>query len=199
MPHSAVSAMFAGALVLSLPGCNLSSQLAFLGTQPFEPQVATSERSYLDQGRILLRRGDYQGAQDAFIRSIRIEGQTVAALSGAGVASEKQGLLSEARRYFELAAATQPNSIMAHNNLGAVLYKLGDYTLAKQAFQAAFALSSGGNEIAARNLAITQQAIRREYGASADQEVNPATLQRLGSGEYKLLEETQKKTAKSEG
>jgi Tfp pilus assembly protein PilF len=185
-------------LVLPMAACNLSSPSFFLADRPFEPARSVPDGGYLDLGRALLQRGDFKEAQDAFIRSIRLEGQTVAALSGAGVAAEKQGLLSEARRYFELAVAAQPGSVIAHNNLGAVLYKMGDYTQAKQAFQAAFALSSGENDVAARNLAITQQAIRREYAESLEQQVNPATLQRLGSGEYKLQHEN-KKSEKSDG
>ncbi len=199
MARCVANLLIAAALFVPMTACNLASQLAFFEQAPFQAAEAAPTEGYLDLGRQLLRRGDYKGAQDAFIRSLRQEGQTTAALSGAGVAAEKQGLLSEARRFFELAVKAQPNSVIAHNNLGAVLYKLGDYPQAKQAFQAAFALSSGDNEIAARNLAITQQAIRREYSASGEQQLNSATLQRLGSGEYKLQEDSENKTEKSEG
>lgn len=195
----AAKMMVAVVVLMQMTACNLKAPLAFLEPQSLAPEQSAATGTHLDRGRTLLKRGDYKSAQDAFIRSLRTEGQTAAALSGAGVAAEKQGVLNEARRYFDLAVAAQPNSVIAHNNLGAVLYKMGNYFLAKQAFQSAFALSSGENAVAARNLAITQQAIRREYSQLANEIADPATLQRLGSGEYTLRETTEKKTQKSDG
>jgi len=183
-----------GALWLVVAGCVLAG--CQLGTsQPLEeldtptalPQPQTT---FLALGRQMLAVGDYNTAKDAFIRSIRTEGQTADALSGAGVAAEKQGLLREAKRYFDLALDVVPDSVVAHNNLGAVLYRLGEYNAAKQAFLAAFALSSGTNSVANRNLGITELAIRREEQRLVPIAENPRALQRLGSGEYKLEADT---------
>ncbi len=187
--------LVAAIVSLTASGCQLNaiSPVAELEAPDQLPPVQTS---YLDLGLGLLSVKDYDAARDAFIRSLRTEGRTAEALSGAGVASEKQGLLNDARRYFEMAVNAVPNSVVAHNNLGAVLYKLGEFNAAKQAFQAAFALSSGSNEVAAQNLGITELAIRREYNNNLPLASNPRALQRLGSGEYKLQE---KKTSKSEG
>ncbi len=172
-----------------LTGCNFGKPptLEELDTPTALPQPTTT---YLALGRRLLDLQDYKTAKDAFVRSLRIEGQTAGALSGAGVAAEKQGLLGEAKQYFELAVNLVPDSVVAHNNLGAVLYRLGEYHAAKQAFLAAFALSSGTNGVANRNLGITELAIRREEQRLVPITENPRALQRLGSGEYKLRTDT---------
>lgn len=137
-------------------------------------------------GRQLLSSNQPNLAQDAFIRSIRIEGLSAEALNGAGLASEKLGLLNDARRYFERAAKVDPNSVTAQNNLGAVLYRLGEYHAAKRAFQSAFALSSGTSRVAQQNIGLSDQAILREENAGGFLEPNPVPLQRRGTGEYIL-------------
>lgn len=142
--------------------------------------------TYLNMGRQLLGANQPEMAQDAFIRSIRIEGVTAEALNGAGLASEQLGLLHDAKRYFERATKIAPNSVTAQNNLGAVLYRLGEYHAAKRAFQAAFALSSGSSTVAEQNVGLANQAIRREAEQGLALSPNPVPLQRRGTGEYIL-------------
>lgn len=183
-----------GVLWLVVAACALTG-CQFGKTKPLEEVQAPTalpepETTYLALGRQMLKIGDLDRAKDAFIRSLRTEGRTADALSGAGVAAEKQGLLREAKTYFELAVDVVPTSVVAHNNLGAVLYRLGEYHAAKQAFLAAFALSSGSNKVANRNLGITELAIRREEQRLVPITENPRALQRLGSGEYKLNTDT---------
>jgi tetratricopeptide (TPR) repeat protein len=168
---------------LLVSGCQMNQQSVKL---PRADALPVPKTSYLDLGRDLLRQNRIDLARDAFIRSLRVEGVTAAALTGAGIAAERQGLLSEARSFFEKARAEVPDSVLAHNNLGAVHFRLGEYHAAKRAFQAAFALSSGKNDIAAQNLGLAELAIARQAEINPAPARNPIRLQRLGTGAYKL-------------
>lgn len=171
------------AIISVLAGCQMAAPVAKLPTTDALPAPQTT---YLDLGRALLQQKRVDLARDAFIRSLRTEGVTPEALTGAGIAAERQGLLGEARNFFEQARQRAPDSIMAHNNLGAVHYRLGEFHAAKRAFQAAFALSSGKNDIAAKNLGLAELAIEREAEENPALARNPILLQRLGTGAYKL-------------
>jgi len=145
-------------------------------TEP--PQPA----SFLSIGNRMLAANEPDLAMKAFLGSMSVEGITVEALTGAGVAAKQQGLLKSARRYFEQASKLAPGSVLAHNNLGVVLYIMKEYYPARNEFRSAFALSSGRSEIAERNLnraeatiarieripetgsVISQEEIRREDG-----------------------------------
>lgn len=175
------------AVVLMLAGCQMTGQSVTL--EPADP-LPQPRSSYLDLGRTLLQQNRVDLARDAFIRSLRTEGITPEALTGAGIAAERQGLLGEARKFFIQAREKAPESVMAHNNLGAVHYRLNEFHAAKRAFQAAFALSSGKNEIAAKNLGLAELAIQREAEANPSLARNPIQLQRLGTGAYKLEPDT---------
>ena len=129
-------------LLLFAAGCELLPRdpLADLAAPPPLPQPRTS---WADLGMQLLADDRPEQAHDAFIRSLRVEGVTAAALTGAGVAAERQGMLTEAQRLFGQASLRAPGSAMVQNNLGAVLYQLGEFYAARRAFQAALALSHG--------------------------------------------------------
>lgn len=178
-------------LALVAGGCEFLPRhpLAELEPPPALPQPTTN---WLDLGRQLLTADRPDEAHDAFIRSMRVEGITPAALSGAGVAAERRGLLTEARRYFEEARLRAPESVTAHDNLGAVLYRLGEFRDARDAFKAALVLSDGGDQVAARNLVVSEAAIRRAEAAADRQadarEPNPHRLERLGPAHYRLSE-----------
>ena len=170
-------------LALSLPGC----QMQYSGTKlTAADPLPTPASSYLDLGRSLLQQNRVDLARDAFIRSLRTEGASAAALTGAGIAAERQGLLNDAKSFFLRARKVAPQSVLAHNNLGAVHYRLGEYHAARRAFQAAFALSSGSNSIAGKNLGLAEIAIQRAKDNSPQPARNPIQLQRLGSGAYTL-------------
>lgn len=168
-----------------LGGCSSLPSNPLVVFEP-APALPQSESTFLNMGRHLLRSNQPQLAKAAFIRSVRVEGVSAEALTGAGLASEREGLMRDALRYFQRAAKVAPNSVLAHNNLGAALYRLGRHHEAKQAFLAAFALSSGKNRIAERNLGVTELAIAREEDTAASLAPNPMPVQRLGTGEYTL-------------
>ncbi len=183
-------------LVLAgLAGCKLIPDPDPLSKLEAPPRLPAPSTSYLDLGRQYLRAGQIDQAKNAFIRSMRVEGLTAAALTGAGLAAERQGLLTEARRFFERAKSRAPSSVLAHNNLGAVLYRMGEYHAAKQAFQAAFALSSGTNRVATHNLALSELAIKQRLRENQPELPNPLPLQREGSGEYRILDPKEQETS----
>ena len=181
--------------VLATSACQPGQHSPLSAFQPAST-LPEPEGTYLNMGRSLLAANMIDEARQAFIRSLHTEGLTAAALTGAGLASERQGLLRDAKRYFEKARVLEPESVAVHNNLGAVHYRLGEYYLAKQAFQAAFALSSGTNQVAEHNLGLSELAIRREENRELAVQANPVPIQRLGSGVYTL---TDPKKAEQEG
>ena len=77
-----------------------------------------------------------------------------------------------------------------------MLYRLGAYNQAKQAFQAAFALSSGASRIAHHNLGLSEIALSEEERKTIRMAPNPRPVRREGSGEYRLLA-TNKKDQKT--
>ncbi len=171
-----------------LSGCQPEVEVRQVDTlRPPVPLDAT-DGSYLDLGVYYLRTGDYERARRSFTRSLRTEGNSVAALAGVGVSFERQGLLSEAHRYFERAKELNPDSIMVRNNLGTVYYRMGDYISAQKEFQAAFAMSSGRNDVAAYNLALSEQARLAKDAKNLPIAPNTHQLQREGLGEYRLFE-----------
>lgn len=172
---------------LIVAGCSKFTPIDPISRLEAPPRLPEPETTYLDMGRQFLKINDPVQAKVAFIRSIREEGATAAALSGAGLAAERMGLLTEARRFFERARLKAPSSVLAHNNLGAVLYRMGAYHEAKQAFQAAFALSSGNSRTASHNLALAGLAIRRKQEETLTLVPNPLPIQRQGTGEYRLI------------
>lgn len=176
--------------LVALAGCELAAPHPVVELPP-ATTLPEPTGSWFDLGTKLLAAGQPAQAHDAFIRSMRVEGMTAAAFTGAGVAAQRQGLLTEAKRYFERAKELDPGSIAAHNNLGAALYGLGEIQAARHAFRIAFALSSGASKQAAQNLTMAELAIARTEAEAAAGEPpllpNPRRLQRLGSAEYKLI------------
>jgi Flp pilus assembly protein TadD len=124
----------------------------------------------------------------AFLRSMTSEGVSAEAMTGAGIAYQQQGLLTVARRHFEQALQLAPNSVIAHNNLGVVLYQLEEYYPARDEFRTAFALSNGTSEMAERNLNRAEATIAAiEMVPETDQAVSHDVI-RLGGGEFRLVE-----------
>ncbi|MEL6218946.1 MAG: tetratricopeptide repeat protein [Pseudomonadota bacterium] len=158
-------------------------------TGPFiEEAVERSEaQQAFDEGQTHLRLGEYDLAYSAFITALRTGDKPAQALTGAGLALEAQGLLSRARDHFRQAAALAPGSDMAHNNLGVVLYRLGEYEAARQSFRVAFAVSSGRSTIAQANLRAAEQALAAANAPSEPVQTG-LTVQRLGSSEYRLVD-----------
>lgn len=176
------------ALGLLATGCAPQDSTAAL-----EPPPAVRPdggQSYLALGKRFLASNQPALAMKAFAASMSAEGRSAAAVTGAGIAAERQGMLTEARRHFERARELAPESAVVHNNLGVVLYKLGDYHGARSAFRAALERSGGESRPARENLEQTEAAIAR---LELDPVANPAEtweVVRLGSDRFRLVEAT---------
>jgi len=180
-----IAARFAPAACL-IAGLALGACAA---TGPFRapgPPAEPPPGGFLAEGLRLLEVGSLQGAERAFIRSLRTEDRPAAALTGAGLAAARRGLLRKAHRFFRQAHDLAPGSPVANNNLGVVLYRLGRYAEARRAFRTAFAVSSGKSDMALYNMELAEAALARE-APRPDPAVTHG-LQRLGSSEYRLFE-----------
>lgn len=153
-------------------------------TPPIQPLQG---RSWLDTGKYLLSQSEPRDAEAAFRRSIAIEGVSVEALTGAGIAAHVQGHLQMARSFLIRARLLDPDDVDVNNALGTTLMGLGDYAGAYQAFRTAFVVSSGSSEVAALNLERTR--IRANRIATAqpveDREI-VFDLSRTGPSEFLL-------------
>ncbi len=144
--------------------------------------------SYLLLGKHMLAAREPNLAMKAFLTSMSVDGVSAEAMTGAGNAAQQQGLLTSARRYFELARRLAPDSVTANNNLGVVLYKLKEYYPARNAFRRALALSGGKSEMAERNLNRAEATIARmETVPETDPAISHDVI-RLGSSEFRLIE-----------
>ena len=150
--------------------------------------TAGQTNSYLSLGKRMLAAREPALAMKAFLTSMSAEGISAEAMTGAGIAAQQQGLLTSARRYFEQARELTPNSVIAHNNLGVVLYKLKEYYPARNAFRRAYALSNGKSEMAERNLNRAEATIARmEKVPKTDPAISHDVI-RLGTSEFRLIE-----------
>ena len=147
---------------------------------------AVQKGAFIELGRSLLASGEPELAYNAFLASIRVDGISADALIGAGIAVRKQGLLTQARRYFEKALELEPDSVSANNNLGVVLLHLREYYPARDAFRVAYAVSSGTSEVAERNLNRVEAVIAEiELAGQEDPNVSHRVV-RLGSGVFRI-------------
>jgi Tfp pilus assembly protein PilF len=161
------------------------------GSSQAKPQQPAS---YLSQGKYYLTAREPDLAMKAFLTSMSIDGISVEAMTGAGIAAQQQGLLVSAQRYFERARGLDPDSVAVHNNLGVVLYMRKEYYPAQEAFQTAYALSSGTSKTAERNLNWADAMIGRIEGLT---EVDPANTPNeilLEAGEFGFEEEAPPET-----
>lgn len=157
---------------------------------PEKPAQAEAAQavSHLSRGKFFLTAGEPDLAMKEFIASMSVDGISVAALTGAGIAARQQGLLTSAQRYFEQARSLDPLSVAANNNLGVVLYMLKEYYPAQNAFKIAYALSSGTSETAARNLNRADATIARIEGLSQTDLAAGQNQTPLGANEFEFDE-----------
>ncbi len=143
----------------------------------------------LATGHLLMRAGQYELALRAFTRAYASgqtgpSGQIEAAL---GTVNARLGRLRAAERFLEIAVDKAPASVEAWNNLGVVALSMQDLATARNAFQTAFALSSGSNEVARANLARIEE-LQGDVVPVSDDAQTDLTLVRHGSGRYLLGE-----------
>lgn len=153
------------------------------------------EESYLSLGNRLLAANEPALAMRAFTRSISVEGLSAQALTGAGLAAQRQGMLGAARRHLERARDLVPDSAIAHNNLGVVLLMLEDYHGARTAFRSAVALSGGAEDEAfRRNLERAETALVALGGQGQDDPAATQSVVRLGSDAFRIVQRPESET-----
>lgn len=150
-----------------------------------EPQPT---ETLLAMGKRLLAAREPALAFKVFVKSMTVDGLSAEAITGVGIAAERQGMVNAARRYFEHASKLAPESVIAHNNLGVVLYRLKEYYLARDEFRIAYALSSGASTMAARNLNRAEQAIALIEESEAPDPAISHEVIRLGTSEFRIIE-----------
>lgn len=181
------------AALLILSACETRGPLAELEA-PAELALADGQDWYLLGVQMLATREPSQ-AERAFNRSLAVEGVSARALTGLAIASAQQGMLTRARNQLETARRIAPEDVAVHNNLGVVLYDLGEYHAARQSFQTAFLLSSGGSEVAALNLEKAEAAIALTESGTIEDPAISHVIQRMGENEYRLLETNESPSA----
>ncbi len=149
------------------------------------PASPPPQAALLDDGHVLMARGDYEGALASYQRALVRGGVTADAQSAIGSANLRLGRIDQAERWLRAAVARDPDYAAAWNNLGVVLVEQGDYPEASLAFRRAFALVNGDSEEIRENLRLAlAKSENPSYDATKGQEFE---LVRRGSGSYVLL------------
>lgn len=135
--------------------------LALMGC--VQPQGALAQRPGpasnvppLELGLRLLKSGEPTLALSAFNRALGQGDVTAEALTGVGVALHRLGRRKESVRFLRSAIDVDPNFAIARNNLGVLLYELGDVPGAVSEFEIAYALTEGLDRDVATNLGIAE-------------------------------------------
>jgi len=111
------------ALAILTAGCQMQFQ-----DRPGTTAIAARSVSPLIVGIRLLAANQHALALDAFNRSITEEGVSANALAGIGVAYHGLGQRKQALKFSQSAVDMDPNSAIARNNLGVLLYDCLLYT-----------------------------------------------------------------------
>jgi Tfp pilus assembly protein PilF len=183
--------LWAAMVALALPGAACTQ---FPGLTTSGASAKAEPVSNLSRGKFMLTAGEPELAMKEFLISMSVDGISAEAMTGAGIAAQQQGLLTSAQDYFERARALDPKSVAAHNNLGVVLYMRKEYYPAQEAFQTAFALSSGTSGTAERNLNRVEATIAQIEGLA---ETYPAVVENeviLDASEFKSTKEDSPET-----
>lgn len=157
------------------------------------PQTALAQRPGpaadvppITLGLRLLRSGEPSLALNAFNRALSEGELTAEALTGLGVALHQLGRSKVAARILRSAVDVKPNFAIAHNNLGVVLYELGDVSAALGELEIAYALTDGVDQTIATNLGITELAATRQPETIITEEDVAFDVIRFGHGVYRL-------------
>lgn len=160
--------------------------------QTLPPAALSPQPALLDEGHVLMARGDYEGALASYQRALVRGGVTADAQSAIGSANLRLGRIDQAERWLRAAVAQDPGYVAAWNNLGVVLVEQGRYPEASLAFRRAFALVNGDSEEIRQNLRLAlAKSENPAYDATQDEEFE---LVRQGGGGYILLPATGQRT-----
>jgi tetratricopeptide (TPR) repeat protein len=108
-------------------------------SQPPKPRTRTIEVS-LDDGFALQRKGRLDEATAIYRAIVKAHPKNTRGWNLLGSVAVDRGDMAAARRHFETALATKPNSAEIHHNLGVVLRLLGDLPAARRHLEEALRL-----------------------------------------------------------
>lgn len=103
--------------------------------------VDPTVRSAFERGLRLQKAGDLGGAEDAYLRALKLDPYNARINANLAVLYENQGRLQLAEQHLRDAINVEPQSATAHNNLGVVLYRMGNYDGALTEFNRTLALN----------------------------------------------------------
>lgn len=133
---------FLGASLLALlTGC--ASQHAELQIRPVGEAQARVDDGALATAEMLLRRGEYALAADAYRKAIRNDPAGAAAYNGLAISYDRLGRFDLSRRYYELALARAPREAKYYRNLARSLESQGETAQARELFAQADAVERG--------------------------------------------------------
>jgi len=103
-----------------------------------------NERAFADlEGTLMIQRGDYAAAEQAFRRSVALEPDAVLPYANLSAALLRQDRGDEALAVLQAGLRVQPGGAL-YTNLGTVLFDRGDFLGASAAFQHAVSAARGG-------------------------------------------------------
>jgi tetratricopeptide (TPR) repeat protein len=126
--------------------------------------VGDFAQSHYNMANALLRKGEWQRAEEAYRACLEIDPRFPLAHLNLGVAYYRQGNLGQARDEYIREIEVNPGAPGAHNNLGLVFRDQGELGKAVLAFDRALRLDPGLRE-AAINLSIVLERLDREEEA----------------------------------
>ena len=91
-------------------------------------------KAHYDYGVLLMMKGDYHAAEEAFRRAIQINPSYAQAHNNLGFVLEHKGHLAEAMAEYRKSIASMPGFRQAHFNLGRILVNQGEYREAIEHF-----------------------------------------------------------------
>ncbi|NKB87576.1 MAG: tetratricopeptide repeat protein [Acidobacteria bacterium] len=104
--------------------------------------VDPTVRSGFQRGLQLQKAGDLGGAEDAYLRALKLDPDNARINANLAVLYEGQGRFQLAERHLRRALNVDPQNASAHNNLGVVLYRMGNLDGALIEFNRALALDA---------------------------------------------------------
>ncbi|NVB39431.1 tetratricopeptide repeat protein [Pseudenhygromyxa sp. WMMC2535] len=144
----------------------------------WEPELPDNERVpiYCMWIRGLCDIGDYGHALTLARRAAGEFPRKPDILTALGNVLDLHGKLDEARQAFEVAVALDPNGVLQHYNLGAVLERLGDEQQAETCYRRALNLDEGAPSMVEANAALGAL-LRRQGRLDEAEEIYDAYLQ----------------------
>lgn len=115
--------LFGISLVAMLAAC--SAQQANLQIRPVGAEAARPDDGSLAKAQLLLSRGEYALAIDAYRKAIRYDPANAAAYNGLAVSYDEVGRFDLSRRYYEFALARAPREAKYYRNLALSLKRQG--------------------------------------------------------------------------